>query len=291
MTATALQHSPGEYPFTEAHFRQIADLARQRYGLSLQANKKPLVHSRLTRRLRETGIADFDAYLKAIVSGARPDEEIAFVSALTTNVTSFFREAHHFEMLKSRALPRLSAKLAGGGRVRFWSAGCSSGEEPYSLAITLLDHLDGAATGDLRILATDIDHGILERARAGRYPTDAVNTLPQQTRRRHLRPVDTDPDQYEIAPPARDLIRFAELNLMTDWPFKGPFDAIFCRNVAIYFDKETQARLWQRFVDLLDADGLLFIGHSERLSGPALDSLESIGITAYAKRAGQPDPS
>ncbi|MDU8912383.1 protein-glutamate O-methyltransferase [Aestuariicoccus sp. MJ-SS9] len=284
MIAKAADDALGEYDFTEAHFRQIADLAHRRYGLNLAETKKPLVYSRLARRLRARGLADFSAYLELIKRDGETEEETAFVSALTTNVTSFFRENHYFELLQGRGLPVMARQLEAGQRVRLWSAGCSSGEEPYSLAMTLLEHLPGAARRDVRILATDIDPAVVSMAQAGRYSDESVATIPQALRDRYVTGSGDPRKPNQMAPSVRDMVKIAELNLMTDWPFKGPFDAIFCRNVAIYFDKPTQARLWERFVGLLREGGLLFIGHSERVTGPATAALETIGITAYAKR-------
>ncbi|WP_353474485.1 protein-glutamate O-methyltransferase CheR [Salipiger sp. H15] len=280
MSLAAADALPGEFAFTDADFEALARLARAEFGLSLATSKKPLVYSRLARRLRARGLATFRDYMSLLDKEGEGAERLELVSALTTNVTSFFREKHHFETLRSVLIP----ELAGQRRIRIWSAGCSSGQEPFSIAMTLLDGLP-PGTRDLRILATDIDPAILRRARRGIYPPEDCETVPAEFRQRWLRAARDDADSLETGPDLRALISFAELNLICDWPFNGPFDAIFCRNVAIYFDQETQQRLWSRFTAKLRAGGFLFIGHSERLSGPALAEFTTAGVTTYRKRA------
>lgn len=274
---------PGDLPFTIRDFDRIAAFAYREFGLSLQASKKDLVYSRLLKRLRALGLTGFQPYCDLIDSPEGKDEHEAIVSALTTNVTHFFREAHHFDLLANLAVkPRLQA-LRAGERLRIWSAGCSAGMEPYSIAMTVLDALPEAAQLNIRILATDVDPAILARAREARFSADEVRPIPDRMKSWALGPVEAG--DHRIAPKVTQMVRFAELNLMQDWPVRGPFDAIFCRNVAIYFDKPTQARLWQRFAGLLAPGGLLFIGHSERLGGPAEPSFTSVGTTAYRKQA------
>ncbi|WP_226627197.1 CheR family methyltransferase [Alloyangia pacifica] len=271
---------PGEFTFTDADFDALARLARSEFGLSLASSKKPLVYSRLARRLRARGLASFADYMSLLDQGDEAAERLELVSALTTNVTSFFREKHHFETLRTALIPELAAQK----RIRIWSAGCSSGQEAFSIAMTLLDGVPPGAR-DLRILATDIDPAILRKARSGRYPAEDCETVPADFRSRWLRPLPGQPEMVEVSAELKALISFAELNLICDWPFKGPFDAIFCRNVAIYFDQDTQQRLWTRFAEKLRAGGILFIGHSERLSGPALPEFTTAGVTTYRKGA------
>lgn len=274
-----------EVAFTAADFARIAAFAHREYGLHLQESKKDLVYSRLIKRLRKTGCPDFATYCDQLESEAGAAERVELISALTTNVTHFFREEHHFRVLTDLLLkPRLD-RLRSGQRLRIWSAGCSAGQEPYCLAATVLDLLPEAARMNIRILATDIDPAILDRARAARYPAEDCKGVPDRLRGVMFDRPAEGAQTLQIAAKIRDLVHFAELNLMTDWPVRGPFDAIFCRNVAIYFDKPTQARLWQRFAGLLAPDGLLCIGHSERLSGPAAGQLTSVGITAYRRSA------
>ncbi|WP_305971074.1 MULTISPECIES: protein-glutamate O-methyltransferase CheR [unclassified Mameliella] len=274
-----------DIPFSDADFRAIARLAQERFGLSLAESKKPLVYSRLSRRLKSRQVGNFTDYLALLERSEEEAERLELISALTTNVTSFFREKHHFDALAEGLAQRVTA----GQRVRIWSAGCSSGQEPYSIAMTVLDTVPEAARADLRILATDIDPKIVRKARDGVYSAEDVAGIPAPMRGKWTKATNATGKTYGVTRALKDLITFNELNLMVDWPFRGPFDAIFCRNVAIYFDQETQRRLWQRFSAMLNPDGLLFIGHSERVTGPALQTLTAFGITSYRKaRAGVP---
>ena len=263
-----------------AEFQAIAGILRAETGIALPSTKRQLVFSRLSRRLRALGLPDFGSYAALVGGPAGSDELRLMISALTTNVTSFFREMHHFETLRDTVLPPLVARARTGGRIRLWSAGCSSGEEPYSIAMVLLDLCPEAARLDIRLLASDVDPQILARAEAGLYDAEALETLPAERRRRWFR---DEGDCARITPDLAAPIRFRELNLSTDWPVKGPFDAIFCRNVAIYFDREVQDRVWAGFARLLEPGGHLFIGHSERVTGPAADLLRPAGITTYIR--------
>jgi chemotaxis protein methyltransferase CheR len=196
------------------------------------------------------------------------------LTALTTNVTRFFREPHHFDHLK-RQLVRWAPAVRAGGRLRLWSAGCSTGQEPYSMAMTLLEAMPDAGGLDVRILATDIDPAVLETARAGRYAEEALEGVPAEARRAFLKAED---GRWTMSEALRELIVFNELNLMNPWPIRGRFQAIFCRNVAIYFEAAAQERLWGRLTDALTADGRLYIGHSERVGE---GRLVSDGLTVY----------
>ncbi|MCR8549802.1 protein-glutamate O-methyltransferase CheR [Salipiger sp. P9] len=268
-----------DFRFTDEDFRALARLARAEFGLSLAESKKPLVYSRLARRLRAREISRFQDYMALLGTPDAADERLELISALTTNVTSFFREKHHFETLRQALIPDFPQQ----SRVRIWSAGCSSGQEPFSIAMTILDALPDAAQRDIRILATDIDPAIVRRAKAAQYTQEEVETIPSELRRSWIG-LGARADQFEMAAAPRQMISFAELNLIDPWPFHGPFDAIFCRNVAIYFDQDTQQTLWGRFATMLRDDGFLFIGHSERVSGPALQTLATAGVTTYRKK-------
>jgi chemotaxis protein methyltransferase CheR len=272
------------YAFSDADFNAIARRAHQEFGLHLTQSKKDLVYSRLTKRVRLLGLPDFRAYCSLIESDSGAEERTNMLSALTTNVTHFFREDHHFQTLRETVLPPLIAAARQGKRVRLWSAGCSAGQEPYSLAFTVLDMCPDAARLDIRILATDVDPAILARARAGIYSEDERPAIPEAMRARYLQPTPDGRATFTIADKPRDLITFGELNLMQDWPLRGQFDVLFCRNVAIYFDKPTQARLWARFAGMIPAGGHLFIGHSERVAGPAEASFEGAGVTTYRRK-------
>jgi len=245
-------------------FRRVAELTRSVAGINLQPGKEGLVRARLGRRLRALGLDGFPAYLARLDADADGSELKAMVDALTTNKTSFFREAPHFEYLAASVLPAL---VAAGRAPVLWSAGCSSGEEPYSLAMVLRDELPAPLLAAARILATDISARVLERAMAARYAPDAVADVPDVMRHRHLTRLADG--EWAVAPETRRLVHLARLNLMGHWPMRGPFDAIFCRNVMIYFDKPTQMRLVARFAELLAPGGYLFVGHSESLTGLA----------------------
>jgi chemotaxis protein methyltransferase CheR len=204
------------------------------------------------------------------------------LSHLTTNFTRFFRENHHFEHLKSDVLPELLARAKNGGRVRIWSAACSDGQEPYSIALTVLSMLPNAADYDFRILATDIDPKILALARAGAYDATALETVSPAMRKQWFTETSVNGRQkWQVDERVKKLITFNELNLMAQWPFKGQFDVIFCRNVVIYFDEPTQMKIWSRFAGMLNPKGHLYIGHSERVSGDAKTVFDNIGITTY----------
>ncbi|WP_418591826.1 CheR family methyltransferase [Ponticoccus sp. (in: a-proteobacteria)] len=285
MTSVPRDAAATEIAFSDADFRAIAAIAQERFGLNLAESKKPLVYSRLSKRLKARNLNGFPDYLKLLEQPEETDERQELISALTTNVTSFFRETHHFETLASECLPALAAGARSGQRIRLWSAGCSSGQEPYSIAMSVLDQFPDAANLDLRILATDIDPQIVDRARTGSYPGEEAAGIPAPYQAKWVRR-SGDGGRLTMGEPLRQLITFAELNLMDLWPFKGPFDVIFCRNVAIYFNQQTQQNLWQRFCQMLIPGGYLFIGHSERITGPATQDLSGVGITSYRKRPG-----
>lgn len=270
-------------PFADAEFSFIAQFAHKNYGLNLTPAKKDMVYSRLLKRLRKLGLQDFASYLDLLNSEAASTEHRELLSALTTNVTQFFREKHHFDYLRDEVLPGLIARARAGHRVRLWSAGCSAGQEAYSMALTILALCPDAEKLDFKILASDIDNQIITFAKAASYPRTELVAIPAEY---HGLAVTSQSNAktFGFSPSVRKIISFAELNLIADWPFSGPFDAIFCRNVAIYFDAETQARLWHRFAAMIPSDGHLFIGHSERLSGPASALMKSVGVTVYRKR-------
>src|SRR5262249_31632383 len=222
-----------------------------------------LVYGRLSRRLRALGLDSFRAY-RQILERGDSDELAQFCNAITTNLTSFFREAHHFEYLRDELLAPLAADARGPRRLRFWSPGCCSGEEPYSLAMTIHEALPDARRWDIRILATDLDTEVLGRGRRGVYEEERVRGLPAARLERFFCPDDGGKAaRYVVTEELRNLIAFRELNLMRALPMKGPFDAIFCRNVIIYFDKDTQRDLFARIAQLQRPGNLLFLGHSE----------------------------
>jgi chemotaxis protein methyltransferase CheR len=271
-------------------FQRIADFALEAAGLSIPDTKRALVTSRLQRRVTATGAASLAAYLDLLQGPDGAAEHAHAVSALTTNVTSFFRESHHFDTLTSVILPELRRRVAAGGRVRIWSAGCSSGEEPYSIAIAVLEAMPDALDHDVRILATDIDSRMVAAARAGRYETARVADLQPEQKSRYFTTSD-DPKYCEVAAPLRRLVSVRPLNLVGPWPMRGRFDVIFCRNVVIYFGEDTQKALWPRLEEALHPGGTLFIGHSERLLGGSEKRLTPGGVTTFVKPAGSAGPS
>ena len=248
-----------EFLYRDADFERIRKLLYQHAGISLSEQKQHMVYSRLARRLRATGLRTFQDYLNRVET-ERGEEWEAFVNALTTNLTAFFREPHHFPMLAEH-VKRLNKRS-----VRLWCSAASTGEEPYTMAMTMVDTF-GTYTPPVEIIATDIDTNVLAKAEAGIYPQDRVDKLDQDlVKRFFLKGKGRRDGQVKVRRELRDLIDFRPLNLLgTQWPVSGKFDAIFCRNVMIYFDKDTQYKILKRFVQLLEPNGLLFAGHSESL--------------------------
>lgn len=275
--------SPGVY--SDADFRAISRLLHQQAGIVLPKGKATLVYSRIAPLVRESNCGTFGEYLKRIANNAVETKRV--IDALTTNHTFFYREAHHFSHFSEMARPALLDKLAAGEPVRIWSAGCSSGEETWSLVATMLgeDVLEGRRMikRDLRVLASDLAAHVLRRAEAGIYAAAEVRDVPRVLRQNWLK---DSGQEISVGPEARSIVRFRELNLLGDWPMQQQFDVIFCRNVMIYFDLPTKERLVLRFAQQLQPGGYLYIGHSERVVGRAADLLEPAGPTIYRKRAG-----
>ena len=267
-----------------ADFRVVADMLLADSRISLSEAKISLVQSRLARRLRLHGLGNFGDYLKRVK--ADPAERAKMVDALTTNHTHFFRENHHLDHLRDVARPDLQARAERGEPVRLWSAGCSSGEEPYSVAMVLAGTRRDEArwlARDVRLLATDLSEPMVAAARAARYPLLTTDQIPLPYRAAWL---SQDEDMVTIAPELRALLTVRPLNLFGPWPFARQFDVIFCRNVMIYFEAEARAELEARLVAQLRPGGYLYIGHSERLTGAAAAATTSCGQTIYRK-----DPS
>lgn len=277
----------GEFLMTSTDFRQIAAMLHADAGIYLPESKATLVYSRLAKRLRALGLESFRDYCALVSQGGGVDERQKMLAALTTNVTRFFREPHHFEHLRKTVLPPLLDIARQGGRLRFWSAACSNGAEPYSIALTVLSVMPNAASYDIKILASDIDPYMVAEGAAGTYSDSILSPVPADLRRQWFTPTRGEDGKAWTANEAlRSLIAFRELNLIGNWPMRGAFNAIFCRNVVIYFEEETQAKLWDRFVPLLVPGGHLYIGHSERLAGPAAGVFENAGVTTYRLKEG-----
>jgi chemotaxis protein methyltransferase CheR len=278
---------PGEFLMTSADFRQISSMLHADAGIYLPDSKATLVYSRLAKRLRALGLQSFRDYCTLISQSDGLDERQKMLAALTTNVTRFFREPHHFDHLRKTVMPPLLDVARRGGRIRFWSAACSNGSEPYSVALTILSVLPNAASYDVKVLATDIDPYMVAEGAAGTYADTVLAPVPADLRRQWFTQVRTEGGKAWTANETlRSLVVFRELNLIGNWPMRGQFNAIFCRNVVIYFEEQTQAKLWSRFVPLLVPGGHLFIGHSERVSGPAAASFDNAGITTYRLKEG-----
>ncbi|MBL8669599.1 MAG: protein-glutamate O-methyltransferase CheR [Alphaproteobacteria bacterium] len=262
------------------HVAFIARLVYDRTGIVLRPEKTEMVKGRLARRLRAHGLTSLAEYRQLIEAEPAGVELGHMLNALTTNLTAFFREPHHFEHLAKVALPEIVAKNAAGGsnRLRIWSAGCSSGQEPYSIAMTVAASVPNLARWDARILATDLDTEMIARASAGRYDEGQCESIPPAHRGRYA----VQRGCAVMDQGLRDLIVFNQLNLMDPWPMRGPFDAVFCRNVVIYFDKPTQAKLFDRIADMLAPGGWLYIGHSEALFN-VTSRFEPAGKTTYRR--------
>ena len=274
-----------EFPFSEQDFRHLAKVAYDYAGIALADNKRNLVYSRVSRRLRALRMNSFGEYREFLASDGREIE--SFINSISTNHTKFFREAHHFHHFRTQvALP--FAQSGGknvGGRLRIWSAGCSSGEEPYTISVVLKREIRDFGGSDVRILATDIDTDILAKAARGEFTANAFDEVPKPYHSFfNAEESEGAIDKVVMDKDVKALITFRRLNLMAPWPFHGKFDAIFCRNVMIYFDAPTKSRLIERFTQQLKPGGWLFIGHSESLIG-SHPGLQLVGRTIYQRIA------
>lgn len=276
-----------EFQFTGADFRFIRDLVIERTGINLSDNKRDLVYGRISRRIRALGLTTFKEYCGLLKAGD-DQEMVQFVNAITTNLTSFFREEHHFDFLEKVFLPELmkhKTSINAPRRIRIWSAGCSTGEEPYSIAMVVKEAMEREKNWDVRILATDLDTDVLAKASSGVYESQRVEGLSKKRLLRWIKKGCGDNEgKVLMAPALQNLITFKQLNLMGDWPMKGTFDLIFCRNVIIYFNKPTQQVLFERYADLLSDEGHLFLGHSETMFQKS-ERFSLIGKTVYQKKA------
>ncbi len=266
-----------EFEYTPADFERVRALIHKRVGISLSVQKADMVYSRLARRLRSLGLRRFRDYLDALEKDPGPEWE-AFTNSLTTNLTAFFRESHHFPVLAEHLRTR-----RGAGRLLLWCCAASTGEEPYSMAMTAVEAF-GSFDAPVSILATDVDTQVLSKAAAGVYAAERLERMPEQRRQRFfLRGSGARAGMVKVRSELQRMVTFQPLNLLdSSWPLRGPFEAIFCRNVMIYFDKPTQAGILRRFAPLLRPDGLLFVGHSESLFHVA-DAFRLRGKTVYER--------
>lgn len=271
-----------EFTFTKAHFDKVRGELYDYAGIVLADSKLDMAYNRLVRRLRDLRISSFDEYFQHLER--EPLEFTQFVNALTTNLTAFYRERHHFDFVENEIIRDLKARNIH--KLRAWSAGCSLGEEPYSLAMTIRDAGVDPTSWDVKILATDIDSKVLASAQSGVYAMDRLKALETQLIHRwFLKGKGRNEGMVKVRPELQEMIKFGHLNLMSDWPIDGPLDFIFCRNVMIYFDQPTQLKLLNKMADLLKPDGYLFVGHSEALARHA-SRFELVGKTIYRKVGG-----
>lgn len=273
-----------EFEFTNTDFERIRQFVSEHTGIVLTEKKKDMVYGRLSKRVRSGGFGSYSAFIDALDGGNEEEREF-MINAITTNLTGFFRENHHFEFLKNTIIPHLVKIKGNKKQLRIWSAGCSTGEEPYSIAITLKESLPGLDDWDIKILATDLDANVIAQGKSGIYRHDRIAGLDEKRIKRWFKRGSGDnAGMVKISPELQKIITFKRLNLLHEWPMAGPFDLMFCRNVVIYFDTETQRCLFDRYANLLADDAFLFIGHSETLFNVS-SRFESLGQTIYKKNA------
>ncbi|WP_286235701.1 CheR family methyltransferase [Thalassotalea sediminis] len=271
------------FRLTDKEFNFICQFVYQNTGIVLNDSKREMVYRRLTRIVRERKLPSFSDYCRLLRDNSEQETPF-FINAITTNLTSFFREKHHFDYLLSHELPQLVQKNASSKRIRIWSSACSTGEEPYSIAMTLYKVLKPYfSSWDVKVLATDIDSEVLAKAKSGIYAQNRIEDLPDDYKKAFFkRGTGKNSDNVIVDGCIQQLITFKQLNLLNGWPMSGPFDVIFCRNVIIYFDKPTQLELFERYYEMLAPGGLLILGHSENL-GSYQQYFTNVGRTIFRK--------
>jgi len=279
-----MQQQAREFAFTQRDFDYLRKVSYERTGIVVGDDKYNMFYSRLSRRLRKLGLRDFNEYCQLIKNEKTDNEVLELVNSITTNLTAFFRENHHFEYLSNNILPEMMARNSGNKELHIWSAGCSTGEEPYSLAITLLEASIQQRGWRANILATDIDSNVLNKAASAIYPIERINGIDRSRLKRwFLKGRGKYEGMVRLKPQVRRMIAFKQLNLIENWVHEDAMDVIFCRNVIIYFDKQTKTRLVDRYADALRPGGYLFIGHSESLFKLS-SRFELVGNTIYRKK-------
>ncbi len=281
MVAQPQQTASFEFDFSDEDFDFLRKLVFEKTGITIQPHKKTMVYGRIAKRIRKLGLKSFKEYSDFVTGPDAGGEVIDFINAITTNLTKFFRENHHFEHLHKVGLPQAIAKNRKDKRLRIWSAGCSAGMEPYSIAMTLRDTLRDVDSWDAKILATDIDTNMLNTCRNGEYKIDELESIPAKYQSDYVK-VDAENEIILMSDKLKKLIAFKQLNFIDPWPVKGPFDIIFCRNVVIYFNKDTQKTLFNKFADVMAPEALLYIGHSESLHN-VCDRFQLVDKTTYKK--------
>ena len=269
-----------EFEFTRKDFEFIRDMVGEHTGIVLSDHKENMVYGRLTRRIRQLRLNSFREYINLLNDGDGT-ELIEFTNALTTNLTAFFREPHHFDYLSQTVIPQLLARR-NNRRLRIWSAGCSTGEEPYTLAMVLSESIQNISSWDVKILATDLDSNVVAKGKQGIYSPERINGISKARQTRWFSKDHSGHGNVHVDDKLKQLITFKQLNLLHPWPMKGPFDVIFCRNVIIYFNKDTQRKLFDRYANILAPDGYLFVGHSETLH-KVTDRFNLLGKTIYER--------
>jgi chemotaxis protein methyltransferase CheR len=277
----ALFQTDIDHELSEEDFRLVVELIRREAGIVVREHKQAMVRGRLVRRARELGLPSIGAYCNRLKGPELEEELPGLLNALTTNHTAFYREEHHFKHLEEVALPALIGSPPRNERLRIWCAAASTGEEPYTIAATLAAYFGGRLHPDALILATDLDTDVLSVAERGLYPADTVAKLDEgKLRRLAISPAGDG--RVAVGANLKPMLRFRQLNILHDWPFSGPFQAIFCRNMLIYFDQPTKARVVDRLVTMLAPGGFLYLGHSEALPG-VVRGLQLSGRTVYRR--------
>lgn len=280
-----MQERVREFPITRRDFDFLREIANRRTGIAVGVDKFDMFYSRLSRRVRKLGLSNFSEYCELIRNESSDNEVLELINAITTNQTSFFREKHHFDYLQQQVLPELFEQNKQTRRIQIWSAGCSTGEEPYSIAISVREALPIIEGWQVSLLASDIDSSVLEHAVSAIYPNERIESIPQTRLRRWFQKGHgSNSGLVRLKPEIAEMVEFRQVNLMDGWSFDAQVDVIFCRNVTIYFDKRTKVKLMDRYADTLKDGGYLFVGHSESLFS-ITDRFELIGNTVYRKRS------
>lgn len=271
-----------EDKLTDKQFNVISQIAYSEAGLVLVKAKMSMISARLSKRVKSLRLADLDAYFEVLNSSQRAVELPNLLSTLTTNVSHFFREDHHFRTFSEEIIPDLVTRAKADEKIRIWSAGCSNGQELFSTAIALSEGFPDFLKYDVKLLGTDIDQKVIETAKLGIYEKTQMRGVSSERAQKFF---SNDPlnHRFKVNKELLKAVTFRKLNLIQDWPMKHPFDVIFCRNVVIYFDEETQTRLWRRFSDVMKPNSWLFLGHSERIQESQENSFEPWGVTTYRK--------
>ncbi len=283
MSVPMKQSSAKQYAFSDAEYEELRRIIEQSVGIALASGKRDLVYGRVSRRVRALGLSSFAEYLARLRKGDQAELE-ELVNAMTTNVTQFFRESHHFDYLRETFLPEMVQRHQRDRVIRIWSAGCSSGEEPYSIAVVMAEFLDAHPGWRAEIWATDVDGAILRQAEEGVYPMESLKDVSQERLRRFfLRGKGVNEGKVRVGKSLREIVQFQRVNLIEPWRIRQSFDAVFCRNVIIYFDRAHKKQVVEGFADHLAPKGHLFLGHSESLHG-LTDRYQLIGKTIYRRR-------